>query len=86
MFSANLERIRPKVSDRLITRALAHASSVFEHEQCIAHATCGESQYVLSNIGENPSKYDRTLNRALAHACAMLEHAKYIADATCGDA
>jgi hypothetical protein len=58
---------------------------VLEYEKYIAHATCGDSLYVISKYGENPSKDEQTLNHARLHARAVLEHEKYIAHATCGD-
>jgi hypothetical protein len=41
MFPPNLERIRSEMSERLITRALAHARShaVLEHDKYVSHVT-----------------------------------------------
>jgi hypothetical protein len=45
MSPPNLKRIRTKMSERLITLALAHARShthaVIEHDEYVSHVTCG---------------------------------------------
>jgi hypothetical protein len=38
------------------------------HNKYVAHATCGELQYVPSKFEENPSKDKRMLNHALARS------------------
>jgi hypothetical protein len=60
MSPPNLKRIRSKMSERLITLALAHARShtyaVIEHDKYVSHVTCGHLWYVPIKFEENPSK------------------------------
>jgi hypothetical protein len=54
---AYLERIRPKINERLInnSHALSHSGAVREHNKYLAHTTCGDP-YVFTKFGDNMSK------------------------------
>jgi hypothetical protein len=89
MYTPNLERIRSKMSESLITRALAHARArthalarvhaVCKYDKHVAHATCGYLQYVPTKLVKNPFKDERRFNYACARtrrACARCVNMK----------
>jgi hypothetical protein len=69
MLSANLDPSKWNLSkdERTLNHACSH--TMLEHEKYIAQSTYDDSQYVLSEFGENLPKDEWTLNHAHAHTC-----------------